>query len=89
MKRLLECKDGRLYRLEEGHGRMLFGKTLEGEWAFTLGVSETCVDEPSVNCDSQDEDIYPVVGLVIHSPAMARAMAEGLNMLANKMEEER
>ena len=84
----IESKDGRLYRFKEGHGRMVFGKTEDNEWAYVLGVSEIDAGEPKVNWYDRDEQVYPVFGVVINSPEMAEAMAEGLVALAGKMREE-
>lgn len=83
--KLIEAPDALLYRFVAGHGRMVFGKTPEGEWAFMMCASAEDSNSPDYKNDPDSEDILPVYGMVINSPEAAIAMGEGLLRFAEVM----
>ena len=88
MDKLIDASDALLYRLVAGHGRMVFGKTPEGEWAFMIGVSAEDSNSPDYKNDPDSEAILPVYGMVINSPEAAIAMGEGLLKVAEVMRDD-
>ena len=89
MRKEINAPDSPLYRFQAGHGRMVFGQTPEGEWAFMMGVSAEDSNSPDYKNDPDSEEILPVFGMVINSPEAAIAMGNGLLRFAEVIRNDR